>query len=134
MKKFFGEFKTFIAKGNVMDLAIGMVVGTTFTKIVNSVVNDILMPIVSLLTNRTDFTNMFVSLDGNEYLTLADAQAAGATVIAYGNLIELIINFFLTAFFLFLIVKGLNKIREAEQKAEQKFKHHEEEKAEEKAE
>ena len=122
MKKFFGEFKEFIAKGNVMDLAIGMVVGSTFTKIVNSMVNDILMPIVSRLTGRTNFANMFISLDGNEYLTIEDAQAAGATVIAYGNLIELVINFLLTALFLFFIVKALNKLRSLKEKDEEEAK------------
>ena len=119
MKKFFGEFKEFIAKGNVMDLAIGMVVGSTFTKIVNSMVNDILMPLVSLLTGKTNFANMFIALDGNDYMTLAEAQEAGATVIAYGNLIELIINFILTALFLFIIVKALNKLRSMKEKEEE---------------
>ena len=122
MKKFFGEFKEFIAKGNVMDLAIGMVVGSTFTKIVNSIVNDILMPIVSLLTGRTNFANMFIPLDGNEYLTIEEAQAAGATVIAYGNLIELVINFLLTALFLFFTVKALNKLRSIKKKDEEEAK------------
>ena len=119
MKKFFGEFKEFIAKGNVMDLAIGMVVGSTFTKIVNSMVNDILMPIVSLLTGKTNFANMFIALDGGDYTTLTEAQEAGATIIAYGNLIELIINFLLTALFLFIIVKGLNKLRSLKEKDEE---------------
>ncbi|MBE6896719.1 MAG: large conductance mechanosensitive channel protein MscL [Ruminococcaceae bacterium] len=119
MKKFFGEFKEFIAKGNVMDLAIGMVIGSTFTKIVNSMVNDILMPLVSLLTGKTNFANMFIALDGNDYMTLAEAQEAGATVIAYGNLIELIINFILTALFLFIIVKALNKLRSMKEKEEE---------------
>lgn len=122
MKKFFGEFKEFIAKGNVMDLAIGMVVGSTFTKIVNSMVNDILMPLVSLLTGKTNFANMFIALDGNDYMTLAEAQEAGATVIAYGNLIELIINFLLTALFLFFIVKALNKLRSMKEKEKEEEK------------
>ena len=119
--KIVDEFKEFIAKGNVMDLAVGMIVGSTFTKIVNSVVNDILMPIVSLITGRTNFANMFVALDGCTYTTLEEAQAAGATVIAYGNLIEVIINFFLTAIFLFLIVKALNKMRAANEKVKEKI-------------
>jgi len=128
MKKFIGEFKEFIAKGNVMDLAIGMIVGSTFTKIVNSVVNDILMPIVSVITGRTNFTNMFIALDGGAYKTLEEAQTAGATVIAYGNLIEVIINFLLTAIFLFLIVKALNKIRAANEKVKEKIEGKKEEK------
>ena len=130
MKKFFGEFKEFISKGSVMDLAIGMVIGGMFTKIVNSVVNDILMPFVSLLTGRTNFANMFIALDGGEYSTIEAAQEAGATVIAYGNLIELIINFLLTAIFLFLIVKALNKARSLKKKDEKPEEEKEAEKAE----
>ncbi len=127
MKKFFGEFKEFISKGNVMDLAIGMVIGGMFTKIVNSVVNDILMPLVGLLTNGTDFKEMFVALDGNTYANLAEAQEKGAAILSYGNLIELIINFLLTAIFLFLVVKALNKARTLKKKDEEPEK---EEKAE----
>ena len=130
MKKFFGEFKEFISKGSVMDLAIGMVIGGMFTKIVNCVVNDILMPIVSLLTQKTNFADMFIALDGNTYSTLAEATEAGTGIIAYGNLIELIINFLLTAIFLFLVVKAINKARNLKKKEEPA----EEEKAEEKAE
>lgn len=126
MKKFFGEFKEFISKGNVMDLAIGMVIGGMFTKIVNSVVNDILMPIVSLLTGRTNFQEMFILLSG-EGSTLEEATANGATILSYGNLIELIINFILTALFLFLVVKALNKARSLKKKDEEEAK---EEKAE----
>lgn len=127
MKKFLGEFKEFISKGNVMDLAIGMVIGGMFTKIVNSVVNDILMPLVGLLTNGTDFKEMFVALDGNTYANLAEAQEKGAAILSYGNLIELIINFLLTAIFLFLVVKALNKARTLKKKDEEPEK---EEKAE----
>ena len=126
MKKFLGEFKEFISKGNVMDLAIGMVIGGMFTKIVNSVVNDILMPIVSLLTGRTNFQEMFILLSG-EGSTLEEATANGATILSYGNLIELIINFILTALFLFLVVKALNKARSLKKKDEEEAK---EEKAE----
>lgn len=126
MKKFLGEFKEFISKGNVMDLAIGMVIGGMFTKIVNSVVNDILMPIVSLLTGRTNFQEMFILLSG-EGSTLEEATANGATILSYGNLIELIINFLLTAIFLFLVVKALNKARTLKKKDEEPEK---EEKAE----
>jgi large conductance mechanosensitive channel len=118
MKKFFGEFKEFISKGNVMDLAIGMVIGGMFTKIVNSVVNDILMPIVSLLTGRTNFQEMFILLSG-EGSTLKEATDNGATILSYGNLIELIINFILTALFLFLVVKALNKARTLKKKDEE---------------
>ena len=126
MKKFFSEFKEFIAKGNVMDLAVGMIIGSTFTAIVNSVVNDILSPFVSLLTGKTSFEDMFVVLKYGElgkaadftgYATLADAKADCATIVAYGNLIQLIINFIITALCVFLIVKGVNALRNAGKKA-----------------
>ena len=124
MKKFFQEFKTFIAKGNVMDLAVGMIIGTTFTKIVNSIVNDIINPFVSLLTGRTSFQDMFVVLSEHVdeaglpvvFTTLEDAKAAGATVVAYGNLIQVVLDFLITAIAVFLIVKGINKLREAGEK------------------
>ena len=139
MKKFFEEFKTFIAKGNVMDLAVGMIIGSTFTKIVNSIVNDIINPFVSLLTGRTNFEDMFVLLSEHfdeaglpvVFNTLEEAKAAGATVIAYGNLIQVVLDFLITAIAVFLIVKGLNKMREAGEKLKKKPA---EEAAEEKAE
>lgn len=114
---FAGEFKTFITKGNVMDMAVGVIVGGMFTSIVNSVVNDVLMPFISLLTGRTSFENMFIVLNpgsaGDTPLTtLEEATKAGASVIAYGNLIQLVIQFLITAFCLFLIVKGINTLRD----------------------
>ena len=126
MKKFFEEFKTFISKGNVVDLAVGVIVGGMFTKIVNSFTNDIIMPFVSILTGKTSFENMFfVIKDSSEtagtiYKTLEEAKAAGATIVAYGNLIQLILDFLITAFCLFLIVKGVNKINEVKEKAKKK--------------
>ncbi|MDF2685834.1 MAG: mscL [Clostridia bacterium] len=114
MSKFINEFKTFITKGNVMDLAIGVIVGGMFTKIVNSIANDILMPFVSLLTGKTTFQDMFVALDGGAYATLEEARTANAAVVAYGNLIQLILDFLITALCLFLIVKGINKLRAIE--------------------
>ncbi len=114
MRKFFSEFKTFISKGNVMDLAVGVIVGGMFTKIVNSFTNDIIMPFVSLITGKTSFENMFWIIKGGEegvvYNTLEEAKAAGVTLVAYGNLIELVLDFLVTAFCLFLIVKGINKL------------------------
>ncbi len=126
MKKFFEEFKTFISKGNVVDLAVGVIVGGMFTKIVNSFTNDIIMPFVSILTGKTSFENMFfVIKDSSEtagtiYKTLEEAKAAGATIVAYGNLIQLILDFLITAFCLFLIVKGVNKLNEVKEKAKKK--------------
>lgn len=114
MRKFFSEFKTFISKGNVMDLAVGVIVGGMFTKIVNSFTNDIIMPFVSLITGKTSSENMFWIIKGGEegviYNTLEEAKAAGVTLVAYGNLIQLVLDFLVTAFCLFLIVKGINKL------------------------
>lgn len=115
---FMKEFKTFITKGNVMDMAVGVIIGGMFTKIVNSVVNDILMPFISLLTGRTSFENMFIVINpgtaenAENIKTLADATNAGASVIAYGNLIQLVIQFLITAFCLFVIIKTMNTLRE----------------------
>ena len=115
---FWKEFKTFITKGNVMDMAVGVIIGGMFTKIVNSVVNDILMPFISLLTGRTSFENMFIVINpgtaenAESIKTLADATNAGASVIAYGNLIQLVIQFLITAFCLFVIIKAMNTLRE----------------------
>lgn len=136
MGKFVKEFKEFISKGNVMDLAVGVIIGGTFTKIVNSVVNDILNPIVALLVGRTNFANMFVVLngDGTEYKTLEAATEAGVSVLAYGNLIQVIIDFLITAICIFLIVKAVNKLREAKEKGAEKLGLKKTEEAEEKEE
>lgn len=122
MKKFFSEFKTFIAKGNVMDLAVGMIIGSMFTAIVNSLVNDIINPFISLAIGKTSFQDMFFVLNGNGQVfeTFEDAKAAGVAVIGYGNLIQLVLNFIITAIILFLVVKGINKIRESSKKEEKK--------------
>ncbi|MBR4979364.1 MAG: large conductance mechanosensitive channel protein MscL [Clostridia bacterium] len=118
-KGFFGEFKTFIMRGNVIDLAVGVIIGGAFQAIVNSLVNDIIMPVISLLTKGLDFANLFVALDGNEYATLAEAQEAGAAVITYGSFIGAVINFVIMAFVIFLIVKSINKASEKFSKEEE---------------
>ncbi len=106
------EFKTFITRGNMMDLAVGVIVGGAFNGIVNSLVKDVIMPVISIFTGKIDFANMFVALDGKQYATIEAAQEAGASVLAYGNFITAIINFIVLAFVVFLLVKGLNKLRE----------------------
>ncbi|MBR3404813.1 MAG: large conductance mechanosensitive channel protein MscL, partial [Firmicutes bacterium] len=85
------EFKEFINKGNVMNLAVGMIIGAAFTAIVKSLVDDIIMPVIGLLFGKVDFTNLFVTLDGSKYATLAEAKEAGAAVLAYGSFIMAII-------------------------------------------
>lgn len=117
MKKFLKEFKEFAVKGNMMDLAVGMIIGSAFTSIVNSLVNDIFMPVVSIFTGKLDFSNLFISLDGNHYATLAAAQEAGAATLSYGSFISGLINFLIMALVVFLIVKALNKLKREEPKA-----------------
>ena len=103
------EFKAFIAKGNVMDLAVGIIIGGAFTLIVTSMVDDVIMPIVGLFGNA-DFSNYFIPLNGQEGATLAAAKEGGA-VFAYGNFITTIINFLILAFIVFLLVRYVNKLR-----------------------
>ncbi len=116
---FISEFKKFIMRGNVIDLAVGVIVGGAFQAIVNSLINDIIMPVISLATKGLDFTQKFVCLNGETYASLADAQAAGAAVITYGNFITAVINFLIMAFVIFCLVKGINKIAEKTKKPEE---------------
>lgn len=118
MKKFLGEFKEFIAKGNVIDLAVGVIIGGAFQSIVKNLVENMITPVISLLTKQVSFTDMFVALDGNEYATLAAAQEAGAATLNYGLFIQAVIDFLITAFVIFLLVKGINKIRNMGKKEE----------------
>ena len=104
------EFKKFALRGNMIDLAVGMIIGSAFTGIVNSLVNDIIMPIVSIFTGKVDFTNWFISLDGSHYATLEAAQAAGAATFNYGSFISNVINFVIMAFVVFIMVKMMNKL------------------------
>ncbi len=120
MKKFMNEFKEFALKGNMMDLAIGMIIGAAFTSLISSLVDDIINPFLGLFTGKIDFANLFVALDGGDYATLEAAETAGAAVIKYGSFISNIINFIIMAFVVFLIVKGLNTMRKrAEKPAEE---------------
>ena len=105
------EFKKFIMRGNVLDMAVGIIICAAFGKIVTSLVNDVLMPVVSLCTGGIDFTNLFVNLSGSEkYETIAAAQEAGASVLAYGQFIQNIVDFLIIAFCIFLMIKGMNKL------------------------
>ena len=113
----FKEFKAFIAKGNVMDMAVGIIIGAAFTAIVNSMVGDILMPVIGVFTSGIDFSALFVALDGNSYETLAAAKEAGATVVQYGLFINAVINFLIVAFVIFMLVKQVNRLKEEEAKA-----------------
>ena len=114
------EFKAFIARGNVMDLAVGVIIGAAFQAIINSLVNDIIMPVITLITGGIDFTNWFISLDGTHYKTLAEAQEAGAATLNYGVFITAVINFLLMALVIFFIVKAMNKLAEKAKRKEEK--------------
>ena len=109
---FIKEFKEFAMKGNVMDMAVGVIIGGAFGKIVTSLVSDVLMPIISVASGGISFTDMFVNLsDDVKYKTLAEAQEAGASVFAYGQFIQNIIDFIIIAFCIFLMIKGMNKLK-----------------------
>ena len=115
---FVKEFKEFAMKGNVMDMAVGVIIGGAFGKIVTSLVNDVIMPVVSMATGGIDFSNLFVNLsDDAKYKTLAEAQEAGASVFAYGQFIQNIIDFLIIAFCIFLMIKGMNKMKKKEEPA-----------------
>ena len=114
---FIKEFKEFAVKGNVMDMAVGVIIGGAFGKIVTSLVNDVLMPLIGKLTGGISFTDLFVNLGDGNYQTLAAAQEAGAAVLAYGQFIQNIIDFIIIAFCIFLMIKGMNKLKTQEEPA-----------------
>jgi large conductance mechanosensitive channel len=110
------EFKEFIAKGNVMDLAVGVIIGAAFQRIVDSLVNDVVMPVVGLIVGGTDFSNLFLVLrEGAKapgpYASLAAARAAGAAVFGYGAFITQVVQFLILAWVVFLMVKAVNRVR-----------------------
>jgi large conductance mechanosensitive channel len=105
------EFKKFIARGSVIDLAVGIVIGTAFTAIVNSFVKDILMPPIGVLLGKVDFSNLFITLSGQKAGTLADAQALGSVTWNYGQFINTIVNFLIIAFVVFILIRGINKLQ-----------------------
>ncbi len=120
MKKIIGEFKEFIMRGSVVDLAVGVIIGGAFQAIVNSLVNDIITPLISLATKGVDFTNKFIVLGSDKtFATLAEAQEAGAAVLSYGSFITAIINFLIMAIIIFFMVKGLNKLASLGKKKEE---------------
>ena len=115
------EFKDFIAKGNVMDMAVGIIIGAAFTAIVKSMVGDLINPFVGLFMGGVDFTNLYVVLSGDvaDGTSLAAAREAGAAVFAYGAFIMAVINFLIIAFVVFMLVRYVNKVKEATAKAEE---------------
>jgi large conductance mechanosensitive channel len=114
---FFGDFKASLMKGDVLSLATAVVIGGAFCKIVGSAVDDVIMPIVGLITGGIDFTQKFITLDGNSYDNLAAAKTAGAAVLTYGNLVQAIINFVIIALFIFIILRAAEKAKKKEEAA-----------------
>ena len=110
MKKFFNEFKTFCTKGNILELATGVMIGGAFTTIVNSLVNDMLMPVIGLVTGGVNLSGLFVALDGQQYASIEAAKEAGVGTLNYGAFIQNIINFLIIAFCVFMFVKFMSKL------------------------
>jgi len=115
------EFREFAVKGNVVDMAVGIIIGAAFGTIIKSLVNDILMPPLGLLLGNVDFSNLFFVLKGGEagatYATLAEAQAAGAVTLAYGQFVNTIVSFVIVAFAVFLLVRNINRLKKKEAEA-----------------
>lgn len=109
------EFKDFVTRGNVVDLAIGIIIGAAFTSVVNSFVTDILMPPIGMLLGGVNFSELFIALDGNTYESLAVAQEAGAATINHGLFITALIDFIIVAFVLFLIIRQINRLKQEEE-------------------
>ena len=105
------EFKTFIMKGNVLDLAVAVIIGVAFGAIVTSLVNDVIMPPIGMLLGNIDFKDLFISLNGQSYPTLAAAKTAAAPVIAYGQFLNTVINFLIVAFVIFMVVRAANRFQ-----------------------
>lgn len=114
------EFKEFIMRGNVLDLAVGIVIGAAFGKIVTSFVNDILMPPIGVMLGKVDFSNLFISLSGQNFASLDEAKKAGAATINYGIFINMIIDFLIVAFAIFLVIKQVNRLHKKEAAAPDK--------------
>lgn len=112
------EFKEFALKGNVMDMAVGIIIGAAFGKIIASLVADVLMPVVGLFTGGVDFSQNYVVLGDGTYESLAAAETAGAAVLKYGAFIMTVFDFIIIAFVIFMMIKGMNSLRRKEEKAE----------------
>jgi large conductance mechanosensitive channel len=104
------EFKEFALRGNVVDLAVGVIIGASFGKIITSLVNDILMPPIGLLLGKVDFSSLFISLSGEKYASLAQAQEAGAATLNVGIFLNTVVDFLIVAFVIFLLIRQLNKL------------------------
>lgn len=111
------EFKKFATRGNVIDLAVGVIIGGAFSKIVSSLVNDLVMPLLGLILGRVDFTGMFFALDGKPYASAEAAKAAGVATVNYGVFLNNVVDFLIIAFVIFLVVRQINRLKRVEPKA-----------------
>lgn len=116
---FLKEFREFVTRGNVIDLAVGIIIGAAFTGVVDSLVKDIIMPPIGFITGRVDFSSLFIALNGQVYESLAVATEAGAPVLRYGLFINTLINFLIVGFAVFLLVRQVNKLQRREEKKQQ---------------
>lgn len=111
------EFKKFAMRGNVVDMAVGIIIGGAFGKIVSSFVNDVIMPPIGMIMGNVDFGSLFINLSGTDYASLAAAEEAGAAVIRYGAFINTVLDFLIVAFAIFMVIRGMNKLKKAEEEA-----------------
>ena len=109
------EFKAFAMRGNVVDMAVGIIIGAAFGKIVSSFVSDIIMPPIGMMMGNVDFSQLFLNLSGTEYATLAAAPEAGAATINYGTFINTVLDFIIVAFAIFMVIRGMNKLKKQEE-------------------
>ena len=109
------EFKKFAMRGNVVDMAVGIIIGGAFGKIVSSLVNDIIMPPIGMAMGNVDFSQLFINLSGEDYASLAAAQEAGAATINYGVFINTVLDFIIVAFAIFMVIKGMNNMKKKEE-------------------
>lgn len=114
---FVKEFKQFAMKGNVVDMAVGIIIGAAFGKIVSSLVNDVIMPPIGKLVGNVNFTDLFVTLDGISYTSIDAAKKAGAPILAYGNFIQTVFDFIIIAFAIFMMIKAMNRLKRKEDEA-----------------
>ena len=116
MKKFkfafLSDFQKFILRGNVMDMAVGVIIGAAFGKVINSLVYDIMMPLIGLLAGSVNYSNLFIALSKEEYKTIAEAKAAGVATLNYGEFITVVINFLIMAFSVFIMIRAVNRLSE----------------------
>jgi len=117
--RIFGEFKTFAMKGNMVDLAVGIIIGGGFNTVVSSLVNDVIMPPIGHVVGKVDFKSLYINLSSTNYPSLDAAKAAGAATINYGSFLNNVISFLITAFAVFLLVRAINRLRDAEKKRKQ---------------